>query len=506
MRRLSLLLLLTLSAAASAALPRVCLQAPLLPVTGPAAVILPNAPSAAQVSALVAAAPAPADLPGDGGPRNVRPEDINTITRLMIDEKGAGLHPVIFNAAFAEDEASYNELRALCHDRSGFGSALTSLYKALRRAHEARLPTHVRIGASGLMHDALGSFLDRVAVEEAFPSETRDMARDARNDYLKERRLLSALAWGRQERDRIAEARRALIAENIREEAQDRNIGADRLKEGWRPPAPDARPPEKAGRGIDRWSQGLRDMTGVFQEQLSLFQLAQNRRDAAGKARLSPASAARETGRWENAARAFAIVLDSHGSSVDYFLDHTLRLGFSRMIRRGKPIRIPTNPGLALRETAEGYLLEAAFETSMREQAVVDAFRRSIESYWTGRFKEKGRPRLFQTRISVRVLAEGAEPSPNALLLVDGLTASGAAERHIMLRRDFTFSTPAHEFGHILGLPDEYANDYDPDLMKIVNAQNQASVMASHKGLVQAGHFARVVALLRQGGRLMATP
>ncbi|OGS40044.1 MAG: hypothetical protein A2506_13200 [Elusimicrobia bacterium RIFOXYD12_FULL_66_9] len=52
MRRLTLLLLLTLSGAASAALPRVSLQAPLMPVAGPTAVILPNAASASPLSTL----------------------------------------------------------------------------------------------------------------------------------------------------------------------------------------------------------------------------------------------------------------------------------------------------------------------------------------------------------------------------------------------------------------------------------------------------------------------
>ncbi|OGR96699.1 MAG: hypothetical protein A2V88_01595 [Elusimicrobia bacterium RBG_16_66_12] len=424
----------------------------------------------------------------------------------MIDEKGAGLHPIIFNAALAQDEASYSELLARSSDRRGFGSVLTSLYHALRRAHEAGLAADVRVGASGLMHDALGRFLDRVAADEAFPPETRNMAREVRDDYLKERRLLSALAWGRQEQNRIAEARRALIAENVREATQSRKVGADRLKEGWQPPAPDARPPEKAGRGIDRWSESLRDMAGTFQNRFSLFQLAQNRHDTAAKTRLSPASAARETGRWENSAHAFGEFLDSHESSVDYFLDHTLRMGFNRMATRGKPLRIPTNPNLVLRKTAKGYRLEASFVTMIREQAVIDSFRRSIESYWTGRFEEKGRRRLFETRIRVRVLAEGEKPSPDALLLEDGMTVSGTAERRILLRRDFDFSTPAHEFGHILGLPDEYVNDYDPEGMKIVDAQNRASAMASHRGLVQARHFARVVALLRQGGRLIAPP
>lgn len=424
----------------------------------------------------------------------------------MVDETEASLHPVIFNAAFAESESAYRELRTQCADRKGFGLALQDLYKALRRAHEAKLSADARVGASGLMHDALGNFLDRVATDEAFPSETRDMAREARSGYLQERRLLSALAWGRQEQDRIAEARRILTAENVREETKDRIIGADRLKDGWRPPAPDVRPPLKASRGVERWSEELRDVSGQFQKQLSVFQLAQNRRNAAGKARLATASAARETGRWERAARAFGEFLDSHGSSVDYFLHHTLRHGFSRMIRRGAPLRIPDNPNLILRETAEGYLLEAVFATSIREPAVVDAFRRSIESYWTGHFKEKGRRRRFETRISVRVLGEGEKPSPDALLLEDGMTASGAAERRISLRRDFDFFVPAHEFGHILGLPDEYVNDYDPDGMKIVDAQDRASVMASNSGLVLRRHLARAVALLRQGGRLETSP
>lgn len=90
MRRLASLLLLTLAGAASAALPRVSLQAPLLPVTGPAAALLPNAVSAAPLSVLPLCA-APIALTASALPhRGVEPAAAPKVAETLLENASLG--------------------------------------------------------------------------------------------------------------------------------------------------------------------------------------------------------------------------------------------------------------------------------------------------------------------------------------------------------------------------------------------------------------------------------
>lgn len=133
MRRLSLAFLLTLAGAATAALPRVTLQAPLLPMMGPAASILPQVPSASAlpVTTLSAAPVAltPAFLPpaiptaapvaapaasaamdsgvSEGGPASAGPAGVfahheleqRLLSRLTLDDQGDASHATAMRRA-----------------------------------------------------------------------------------------------------------------------------------------------------------------------------------------------------------------------------------------------------------------------------------------------------------------------------------------------------------------------------------------------------------------------
>lgn len=106
MRRLSLAFLLTLAGAASATLPRVSVQSPLLPVAGPAAGRLPSAPTAASFSAqalaaspiafLPSALPAPAlverAIPSHSVPRHqgVEAAAAPRVAEALLDHAGLG--------------------------------------------------------------------------------------------------------------------------------------------------------------------------------------------------------------------------------------------------------------------------------------------------------------------------------------------------------------------------------------------------------------------------------
>ena len=82
--------------------------------------------------------------------------------------------------------------------------------------------------------------------------------------------------------------------------------------------------------------------------------------------------------------------------------------------------------------------------------------------------------------------------------LIEG-TESYANGSTIGLSRDLGYSAPAHEFGHILGLDDEYTEEYSGETGHLTTVQNQGSLMGSHTGDVLERHLLQVYgALLRQ--------
>ena len=133
---------------------------------------------------------------------------------------------------------------------------------------------------------------------------------------------------------------------------------------------------------------------------------------------------------------------------------------------------------------------------------MIAAFHRSIESYWTRAFQENGRRRRLTTQLSIRVLRPEEDYSAGSLRLLDGGTHSAAAPHAIYLGREFRFDVPAHEFGHILGLPDEYVDRYSPEKMQVTDEQDRTSLMANQDGLLQSRHIIQIIEAMKSADRL----
>ncbi len=181
----------------------------------------------------------------------------------------------------------------------------------------------------------------------------------------------------------------------------------------------------------------------------------------------------------------------------------TLNRGLAPPAHR-RLVQIPRHQGLELISEPGGYRLEVRFYTDIREPAVLQVAKDSIESYWKGTFSMHGRTLRWRTRVSITELAEGAPFPADALELRDGgVTYSHARGRVLALgRRHLPYAMPAHEFGHILGLPDEYDETFDTERRVGVETQLAGSLMGSNSGVVQPRHFELAFRLLRRGGRI----
>lgn len=380
---------------------------------------------------------------------------------------------------------------AALSSRSDVVAALQSAYAALRRQADRRGPPAERVerlrALGGLLHDYLGG----IETTQTLPEEARQPARRARERYLSEDRLTGALLWGRQEKERVARARLRAKADG----ALPRSAATTSQTAPWSPPSQPG-PPARAGTGTTRFVRDLRALKRDFDEETALYELARGRRDAALRRRLPAASREREQARWKAAAGRFSTFLTRYEQAVDYHLDHALRMGFSDAAARGRSLFVPTQPGLSLTRDGDGYRLEAELETRIDDPGVIEAFRRAVESYWNGRVETPDGAIPLRTRVRVRKLGSNEAFSPLAIRLLDGGTASGGGAFAVLLRRDFELGVAAHEFGHVLGLPDEYVNDYRPEDYQAVNESDQSSLMSSSRtGLVQPRHLAEIVRL-----------
>jgi hypothetical protein len=162
---------------------------------------------------------------------------------------------------------------------------------------------------------------------------------------------------------------------------------------------------------------------------------------------------------------------------------------------------VPDNANLRLVPEPGGYRVEADFETNIQDDAVLKTVKASIEEYWRGHFEDNGRDYSFRVVVSIKKLAPDQAFLAGSLRLMDSLSAvSNASPDTIVLDHRLGYGVPAHEFGHIMGLNDEYREGYDPDLAAAVHLQNRASLMGNSQegGKVLPRHFKTAYQLLRR--------
>lgn len=187
-------------------------------------------------------------------------------------------------------------------------------------------------------------------------------------------------------------------------------------------------------------------------------------------------------------------------SNITRFPLGTLRKPFSAEDKRHSVLRIPDNKDLRMTEEPGGFLVTARFETDIQDAEVLKLAKKSIEDYWRGIFELKGQgAKHFRTVVTFKTLPPGTAFSEGSLQLVDGKEGvSNVVGDRLTLGRSWSYDTPAHEFGHILGLADEYSETYSPD-RRASEYVMPANLMGSYpNSVVLERHFKTAYFLLRR--------
>lgn len=142
-----------------------------------------------------------------------------------------------------------------------------------------------------------------------------------------------------------------------------------------------------------------------------------------------------------------------------------------------KPLWDVNRKGLELHRVGSTLRLDATFETTIDNAAVLDAVKSSIEQLWRGKLSPRS-PIELRTSVSFRKLAPGETFSEGSLRLVEG-RKNCASQGQINLCRVFTSTTPAHEFSHILGIRDAYRVFHDPRARSFIHVQDRRTLMGS---------------------------
>ncbi len=142
-----------------------------------------------------------------------------------------------------------------------------------------------------------------------------------------------------------------------------------------------------------------------------------------------------------------------------------------------KPLWEVNRKGLELHRVGATLRLDATFETTIDNPAVLDAVKSSIEELWRGKLSARSSIEL-RTNVSFRRLAAGEAFSEGSLRLVEG-NKNCATQGQISLCRVFSNTTPAHEFSHILGNRDAYRTFHDPRTRSFVHVQDRRTLMGS---------------------------
>lgn len=209
-----------------------------------------------------------------------------------------------------------------------------------------------------------------------------------------------------------------------------------------------------------------------------------------------------------NGIQSLLMMIESFRSRIDRAIDVGLRKVFMGADKPPHEIfHVPNNPNLGLFSEPGGFLLEAHFQTDIQEDSVLDFIKRSIEDYWQGSFTLGGNIIKFRTRIHIEKLPLGGQFSSDSIRIIDGkndisfdFAQAGREGDTLLMRlgRTLRYDIPAHEFGHILGLTDEYSEGFDIKQRAWYVSGNKGSLMGDFKGIVQPRHFKTAYLLLRR--------
>lgn len=450
-----------------------------------------------------AAAPRRTDLPPAGDGR-LSALQVQALHVELVDPERTGLSEQAFKAFVEGDPAQrrvYTESLAK-GQRGLLQEILGGMYLAMTRVLDAghlgpeRMPLAVGLGRRFL------EFLEQVRQDRSVPAKVRALA-GVSGTLLRNEALVEELSRQKQVYGRLRALEQAALA--LIKAPAGRSAPAP-VSEAWILPQPIA-PASKASpsEGPKRIVVSLERIGRQAMERAFALERLRARyvKTRAGS-RFSESAALRTMAELKSFLGELLSWLPFAYADVTRFQDMTLHNQFLDPLRyagRAKRIlRVPRSRDLRMTPEGVGFVIRARFETDVREPAVLDAVKHSIEEYWQGSFSWAGRPLRLRTEVSFKVLAPGEAFAEGALFLRDEKEgATHAPPDGIALGHDFGHDTPAHEFGHVLGLPDEYQESYDVRRKAAIHVQFPGSLMgASRTGSVLERHLKTAFFLLRR--------
>ncbi|MDE2141780.1 MAG: hypothetical protein KGJ84_05150 [Elusimicrobia bacterium] len=405
---------------------------------------------------------------------------------------------VQYRAAILHEPAAMRQVvSAMSADRNEAGGVLQDLYLGLASIYDGAEPEAERARAASTALERYGAFLGAIERHPDMPVWLRKNVARTRQSLVRTGAALHGMAWARQESgaldrtgDLLSAADHALVRTPVQQPTE---------------PAPSALPvngddriaAESESVEIDtmRGDRDLRkSLEFALEKALTRLELGR-RRDVSTRQR---ANLVKDLSAAAEAVRASVPGLRA---SAAYWRDATYAMAFAAH-RPGRVVWRPRSPGLELVAEPGGWRIEASFESDVRDPARLRAVKAVIEETWRGEFSWRGERMRIRTVVRVDPIPENTRFSGRRLVLKDaGEGTSMARQGVIYLAQDGEYMEPAHEFGHILGLADDYSSRLIPEDFAREIRSLQGSIMGDRNGVAQERLLRRAYLLLHHANR-----
>ncbi len=378
------------------------------------------------------------------------------------------------------------------------------LYNSIRNVAMAEKPARERAALALHLSSEYAKFLDKIVDDQRMPVAFRKEAKAAVKPF-SDGTLVQALLLARQDRNQWKQtASLSAPQEKRNPKASPQDAKEPETIAPWLVPTPEAE--NKTGKAgeVNSFQWSLREISTKLVNRYFFYEKALSRRRlaSAGPIRFSRKLKTRLTYKISKEFKTLRNFIYYYDTDIDRFIDFTIYRGLFPEKKR-RVISVANYDGLEMAETASGFVIRAHFLTDIDNQAVLDAVKTSIEDYWRGEFSYSGKTYNLQTEVSIERIKPGTLPSSKQLQILDGFNQTshvGRGEPIIVLgRTSLSYTTAAHEFGHILGLNDEYQESYNFSSHQGSSIAPYDSLMAQDRtGNVLPRHLKIVYQLLRR--------